>query len=165
MIFQWIERFLSRDTNVWVQFVKYGIGGAIATVTHIFVFHLVAWRLFPALQPDDWAVRLFRLLVVSRDDARRARNSMYSNAAGFIISNFVAYLINILWVFQRGRYSWIAELLFFYLVSGVSVAIGTVIMGWLIRHHGIRTTYAFISNIVTAMLINYVLRKYVIFQG
>ena len=37
--------------------------------------------------------------------------------------------------------------------------------GYLIRRHGIRTTYAFGTNILTALLINYAMRKFVIFSG
>ena len=97
------------------------------------------------------------------DDATRSRNSMWGNGMAFVISNLVAYVINIYWVFVPGRYPWIVEIALFYLVSGVSIAIGTALMGFLIRRFGILTTYAFGSNIFTAVMINYALRKYVIF--
>ncbi len=57
------------------------------------------------------------------------------------------------------------EILFFYLVSGISTMIGTMLMGLLIRRFGLLTTYAFASNILAAVLINYVMRKYFIFLG
>jgi putative flippase GtrA len=53
----------------------------------------------------------------------------------------------------------------FYLVSGVSMAIGTALMGLLIRRFHLLTTYAFGTNLVTAVMINYVMRKFVIFAG
>jgi putative flippase GtrA len=160
-----LEQFTGRDAGPVVQFVKYAIGGGMATATHIVVFHLLAYRLLPALQANDWAVQWLKLTVKPEDDGTRARNSMMDNGIAFIFSNFVAYWVNICWVFKPGRHSWPVEIGLFYLVSGVSLFIGTAIMGWLIRRYGIRTTYAFISNLFTALLINYAMRKFVIFKG
>jgi hypothetical protein len=38
-------------------------------------------------------------------------------------------------------------------------------MGFLIRRFGMLTTYAFGANILAALLINYVMRKFFIFNG
>ncbi len=160
-----IDQFLSHDSANLVQFVKYAIGGCVATATHIIIFHLVAWKLFYALQADDWFVRVFNLPIEELDDATRARNSMLGNGAAFLVSNLVAYLINIYWVFVPGRYRWVIEIGLFYLVSGVAIAIGTSIMGVLIKRFGMLTTYAFGSNLIAALLINYAMRKYFIFNG
>jgi putative flippase GtrA len=158
-----IEQLL-RNENV-LQFIRYGISGAAATATHILVFHLAAWKLFFALQENDWFVKLLGIPIEPLDDATRSRNSMWGNGIAFVISNLVAYVINIYWVFVPGRYPWIVEIALFYLVSGVAIVIGTALMGFLIRRFGILTTYAFGSNIFTAVMINYALRKYVIFNG
>lgn len=147
------------------QFIKYGISGCIATSTHILIFHLSAWKLFFALQPDDWFVRILDLPIQQLDDSTRSRNSMKGNGLAFVISNLVAYLINIYWVFVPGRYGWITEIGLFYLVSGVSIVIGTGLMAFLIRRFGILTTYAFGANVFTALVINYALRKFFIFNG
>ena len=87
------------------------------------------------------------------------------NNSAFIVANFVAYILNVWWVFEAGRHHIVIEILLFYLVSGFSMFVGTVLMGYLIRRHGVRTTYAFGTNILTALLINYAMRKFVIFQG
>jgi GtrA-like protein len=147
------------------QFIKYVISGCIAVSTHILIFHFVAWKVFLALQRNDWFVKLFNLPIQDLDDATRSRNSMKGNAVAFVISNLVAYLINIYWVFVPGRYHWIIEITLFYLVSGVSIVIGTALMGFLIRRFGMLTTYAFGSNIFTALMINYAMRKFFIFNG
>jgi putative flippase GtrA len=149
----------------WVQFIKYAIGGGVATATHITVFHLLGWRLLPCLQKNDWAVTWFRLSAAEVDDRTRARRSMINNGGAFLVSNLVAYIINVCWVFTPGRHSFLVEISLFYAVSAVSVAIGTAIMGWLIGRFGMRTTYAFLSNLVTALLINYAMRKFFIFKG
>ena len=153
------------DNGNIIQFIKYAIAGGAATLTHIVIFHLVAWKLFPALQPHDHAVKLLNLIIRPVNDQQRARNSMIGNVIAFLIANLVAYITNILWVFQAGRHPFIIEILLFYAVSGVSVALGTLLMGMLIKRFGMLTTYAFAANIITAVMINYVMRKFVIFQG
>lgn len=148
-----------------IQFIKYALAGGVATLTHIFIFHIVGWRIFPCLQDRDHVVRFFGLKLPEIDDYRRARNSMVANILAFFISNMVAYVLNILWVFERGRHHIVLEIFFFYLVSGLSALIGTMLMGVLIKRFGMLTTYAFVSNIVTAVMINYAVRKFFIFQG
>jgi putative flippase GtrA len=160
-----IDQFLGHDSGNLLQFIKYAIGGCVATATHIIIFHLLAWKMFYALQADDWFVRVFNLPIEELDDATRSRNSMLGNGAAFLVSNLVAYLINIYWVFVPGRHHWVIEIGLFYLVSGVAIAIGTSIMGVLIRRFGMLTTYAFGSNLIAALLINYAMRKYFIFNG
>ena len=153
------------ESETILQFIKYVIGGCIATATHIIVFHITAWKIFPALQKSDWFVRSFDLAVQDIDDRTRSRNSVKSNAVAFLVSNMVAYLINIFWVFVPGRYHWLIEISLFYLVSGIAMVIGTWLMALLIRGLGILTTYAFGSNVVTAVLINFFMRKFFIFAG
>jgi putative flippase GtrA len=88
---------------------------------------------------------------------------MKANGLAFVISNLVAYLINIYWVFVPGRYPWVIEILLFYLVSGFAIVIGTGLMVFLIRRFGMLTTYAFGANIFAAIMINYAMRKFFIF--
>ncbi len=160
-----IDQFLGNEAGNLVQFIKYSISGGVATLTHIIVFHLIAWKIFFALQANDWFVKFLNLPVQELDDSTRSRNSMIGNGMAFMISNLVAYFINIYWVFVPGRHHWMIEIGLFYLVSGVAITIGTAIMGFLIRRFGMLTTYAFGSNLVTALMINYAMRKFFIFNG
>ena len=160
-----IDQLSGNETSNLFQFIKYRISGCIATLTHILVFHLVAWKMFFALQADDWFVRLLNLPIQELDDVTRSRNSMKANVIAFIISGFVAYLLNIYWVFVPGRYPWIMEIGLFYLVSGVAIVIGTGVMGLLIRRFGMLTTYAFGANVFASLMINYVMRKFFIFKS
>lgn len=153
------------DTPALIQFIKYAIAGVLATVTHIIIFHLIGWKIFPVLQPKDHAVRFFNLPIRPIDDVTRARNSIITNGIAFIVANMVAYLTNIFWVFQGGKYNFVTEILLFYAVSGTSVFLGTMLMGLLIRKFGLLTTYAFSANIFTAVMLNYVMRKFFIFSG
>jgi putative flippase GtrA len=160
-----IDQLLTNQAGNLIQFIKYAISGGIATSAHILIFHLVAWKVFCALQADDWFVKLLNLPVRELPDAVRSRNSMKGNGVAFLVSNLVAYLINIYWVFTPGRHHWVIEIVLFYLVSGVAIVIGTALMGFLIRRFGVLTTYAFGSNIFAALMINYAMRKFFIFSG
>jgi len=148
-----------------IQFIKYALAGGVATITHILVFHMSAWKLFPALQEKDYFVRLMHVRLEPIDESLRARNSMISNALAFLVSNMVAYILNVIWVFEPGRHPFIIEISLFYAVSGISILIGTALMGFLIKRFSMLTTYAFATNIVTAVMINYAVRKFFIFQG
>ena len=159
------SHFLSHDAGPAAQFIKYALAGGVATVTHVAIFHLAGWRIFPCLEARDFVVRALHLQPVEVTQARRARNSMWANSVAFTLANLVGYALNVLFVFKTGRHPWPIELLLFYLVSGVSVALGTALMGWLIRRFGLLTTEAFGANLVTSLLINYVLRRFFIFQG
>lgn len=147
------------------QFIRYGICGGIATLVHVVIFHLVAWRLFPALEQEDLAVKLFGLSVVHIDVATRSVNSMISNAIAFMFSTTTAYILNIIWVFQAGRHRRIVEVALFFLVSGGSVFMGTGLMGLVIGIFHTRTTYAFVLNIFFSVIVNFSVRKLVIFKG
>ena len=156
---------MSLDHPSILQFIKYALAGVLAGVTHIIIFHLIAWKIFPSLQEKDHAVRFFNLTIRKINDATRARNSMIGNFIAFVFSNMVAYITNILFVFQGGKYHFIIEIFLFYAVSSVSTFLGTMLMGILIRRFGLLTTYAFVSNIFTAVMINYAMRKFFIFNG
>src|SRR5262245_23832491 len=86
-------------------------------MTHILVFHLVAWKLFFALQADDWFVRLLKLPIQELDDTTRSRNSMKGNCVDFIISKLVAYIINVFWYFFLVCYHFILYFVLYYFFS------------------------------------------------
>jgi putative flippase GtrA len=160
-----LAQFTGRRHGPLVQFIKYAIGGGVATAVHISLFYLCAFKIFPALGANDPLLRVLHVSAVSLSDAIRARNSMIDNGIAFLFSNLTAYLINITWVFESGRHNRIVEIGFFYLVSGISTVIGSALMGLLIDRLGIATTLAFGANILTALAFNYVLRKFLIFKG
>ena len=161
----YIEQFKGVEAGLLVQFIKYGIAGGLATFVHIVIFHLVAWKIFPSLQDNDFFIVILGLTVTEVNVATRSINSMLSNGIAFICSNMVAYIINVFWVFKPGRHHRIIEIGLFYLVSGVSAVIGTSMMGLLISYYGMQTTYAFSVNIVSAVMINYSMRKFYVFKG
>lgn len=162
---EFILQFFSPECSPLVQFLKYAIVGGIATAVHVLVFHLAGWKLFPSLQNDDLFIKVFKIKMEKEDNALRSRNSMINNWIAFLISNMVCYILNVAWVFHAGKYPWYLEIVMFYAVSAISIALGTFLMGWLIKKFGMLTTYAFCANLFTSLAINYAMRKFLIFNG
>ena len=73
--------------------------------------------------------------------------------------------MNRLFVFKPGRHHIVIEFLLFLAVSAISMTVGTTLMGVLIKHFGVQTTYAFGANVLSSLLINYVMRKFLVFKG
>ena len=157
--------YLSHDAPPFVQFVKYGLAGGIATVTHIAAFFLAGFFLFPCVSAEDPLVKLFGLAAPAVVEALRARHAVFSNMAAFLVSNTVCYLANRWFVFKPGRHHVVIEFLLFLAVSAVSMAVGTTLMVVLIQRFGLQTTYAFGANILSSLAINYVMRKFFVFKG
>ncbi len=85
-----VAHLMSHDADPVTQFIKYGVAGGLATLTHILVFALCNETAFPAaaeLAPRE-----------------RAINYFISNSIAFVFSNTVAYIINIKFVFKPGRH-------------------------------------------------------------
>ncbi len=160
-----VSSFLSHDVHPAVQFIKYAIAGGMATAVHIVTFFLCGWLLLPCLTPDDIVVQLLGITVPTVSETARAWNAGFCNAIAFALSNTLCYLLNRVFVFKPGRHHWVLEFLFFFAVSGVSLTIGTAIQTFLITHQGMQTTIAFGANLVSSLLINYAMRKFVIFKG
>jgi len=160
-----LAQFTQRNASLPIQFIKYSICGGAAVTVHIIVFYLFSWLVIPALKENDIVVRVLHLSVGAISDATRARNAGINNWLAFIFSNFVAYLLNIAWVFEGGRHSRWYEITVFYAVSAISIAVGTAVMWLLIKYFGSSTTIAFAADLVAAAAINFAVRKYYIFKG
>jgi putative flippase GtrA len=159
------NHYLSHDAPPLVQFIKYGLAGGFATVTHILTFFLAGFLLFPCVTQDDPLVKLFGLIAPAVDEALRARNAVFSNLVAFMVSNATCYVINRMFVFRPGRHHVAIEFLLFTAVSAVSMTIGTTLMGVLIKQFGMQTTFAFGANILSSLAINYLMRKFFVFKG
>ncbi|MEI6563936.1 MAG: GtrA family protein [bacterium] len=160
-----LVQFKGNDNHTpFIQFVKYGISGGFSTLVHICLFYFMATRILPALNAHDVIASLLHLTVPEVSQGIRARNSMIDNTVAFLFSNLTAYIINITWVFSPGRHHPILEFLFFFGVSGIAILIGSTIMGLLIHTYGTTTTSAFMANILVSLMINFFIRKHIIFK-
>ncbi len=160
-----LVQFKGNDNHTpFIQFIKYGISGGISTVIHICLFYWMATKILPALNAHDVIASLLNLTVPEVSQSIRARNSMIDNTVAFLFSNLTAYIININWVFSPGRHHPVLEFLFFFAVSGIAILIGSTMMGFLIHTYGVTTTSAFLANVMASLLINFFIRKHVIFK-
>ena len=155
----------SRDKLI--QFIKYGLAGGTATAVNMIIFYALSLWVLPALTAED---PLFRFVPVAwmrepAGAADRAFRAAVNNGIGFVLSNMVAYVLNVLWVFKPGRHSRLVEVGLFYLVAGASFIIGSLLQYLLIDYGKISTTIAFMVNIFTALILNYAIRKRFIFKG
>jgi putative flippase GtrA len=152
-------------SRVGIQFMKYSLCGGFALGVDMVAFFLVAWLLFPALTQDDVLVRLFNMQVDPVAENVRVVNFRISNVCAFMVSNLVAYLLNVRFVFKAGRHSRWKEIGLFYLVSAISVAMGVEFGAMLIKGFGLSTTFSYIAKAISTTLINFVARKFIIFHG
>lgn len=146
-----------------LQFLRYGICGGIATVADGIVFFLAAWLIFPALTGQDYLVQLLGITVNYAGDETRAINFMLANTLAFILSNFVAYLLNTLFVFTSTKERRNKEILYFYilstLVAFLSIGLSMVMMKFLF----ISTTLAYSIKVVFSVMVNFIARKKYVF--
>lgn len=164
-----LHQLTRREAHPTVQFLKYGIGGGIATGTHLLIFFAASLWLLPALVPDQnpdaWLLQFFGIDAPALAAGIQQRNFIINNGIAFIFSNIVAYLINFHWVFHPGRHKRHVEIILFLTISTISLAVGTSFGSLLIAWLNLSTTFAQIGNIIAAVLLNYVCRKFIVFKG
>ena len=159
-----LKQFTQREASVHIQFIKYAIAGAIATVVDMITFSLCAWLLLPALSETEWIVKLFHVQVPQISDQLRSWYFAADMAIAFLFSNTTAYVIDVNWVFHPGRHSRLKEFMLFFGVSLTSTVIGTG-LGWaLIRWFGMGAATAYVAKALAALAINYGGRKFFVFQ-
>ncbi len=165
MIREVLAQFTQREAHPTIQFIKYALAGGVATATDMIIFFLFAFTIFPALTDAELLVQLFNVQVPEIAETVRERNFIINSAIAFVFANMVAYIINVLWVFEPGRHKRHIELFLFYAVSTSSVFIGTF-LGWaMIRFFGATTEVSYLGKVIAAVLINFVCRKYIVFKG
>jgi len=144
----------SRDVPGLVQFGKYGICGVIATSFHLAIVYTLGLTVNPAIGEE-----IAKELKESR--------TMWNNTAAFFLSGGVVYALNIAFVFTPGRHGKKKEILLFFLVSGISFFAGLfaipLVFSALETNKGIEHL-ANLSFVVTSALVNFVCRKFIVFQ-
>ena len=152
-------------SHVGIQFMKYSLCGSFALGVDMVVSFLVAWRWFPALKESEFLVRLFGIQVEPLSKLEYGINFAIGGVLAFMVSNLVAYVLNVRFVFKAGKHSRWKEIGLFYLVSGISVGIGIVIGAVFISWFGLSYGFSFVAKAVSTTLINFVARKLIIFHG
>jgi putative flippase GtrA len=148
---------LTRDTPVFVQFVKYGACGVLATIVLVAIVMTLSATVLPALDHS---------LVDGEpiSHALRQRNLILNNVIAFPFANLAAYLLNVWLVFTPGRHARWKEFGIFTLVSAISHFAGVLAGPFLIEPYEIPTLAAQLSLIITSALVNFLCRKFIVFE-
>jgi len=165
-----IRLFLSHESGAFAQFVKYGVIGVMATCVQTGVFYFLAATCLKCLTADDLAVRLLGLpsATFTGDEVWYASRGMLASAAtaiGFALANIFCWLMNRWFVFKPGKYRWHVELAMFFGASTAATLIALGVMKVLIDQFGLMTTLAVVVEVVVSFLVNFFIRKFVIFKG
>ncbi|MBO5940440.1 MAG: GtrA family protein [Kiritimatiellae bacterium] len=160
-----LRDFISRDSGPFAQFVKYGIIGVLSTFIQMAGFYSLAATCLKCLSADDWAVRFLFLPSVEVTDAVRAFRAAAATAAGFAVANVFCWIMNRLFVFKPGKFRWYVEFLLFFGVAALATVIALGVQSLLIRYVGMMTTMAVAVEVGVSFLLNFFIRKFVIFKG
>lgn len=145
------RRHLGRDTRPIAQFIRYGIVGASATILDLLIFTLLCLWVLPAVDHE-------------LGDEVRARRSTINNTAAFLIATIYTYLINSRFIFVPGRHPRLVEFSLFVAASMVSLALGLVIIHYLITYHSTPTFAAKLASVAAGVMINYGCRRFFVFK-
>lgn len=160
-----VRRFLSHDSGPFAQFVKYGVIGVLSTCVQMIGFYLLAATCLKCLGADDWAVRFLGLPSVEVSDGVRAFRAAVATAGGFTVANIFCWIMNRLFVFKPGKFRWYVEFLMFFGVAALATVVALGVQSLLIKYFGMMTTAAVIVEVVASFLMNFFVRKFVIFKG
>jgi putative flippase GtrA len=97
-------------------------------------------------------------------DQLRFTRSATNNTVAFLVSNTVAYLLNIQFVFQSGRYRRRTEVALFFLASAISFFPALYALDVVIRMLSLNSHFANIAFAAVAASANFVVRKFLIFH-
>ena len=164
-MFDTVRKILSHDSGPFWQFVKYGAIGVMATIVQTGVFYALAVTCLKCLASDDVAVRLLGFAAADVPDATRAVRFAAATAIGFVVANVFCWLMNRAFVFRPGKFRWHVELAMFFGASTLATLIALGLMKFLIDQFGLMTTLAVAVEVVVSFLVNFFIRKFVIFKG
>ena len=164
------RHILSNEAGPLAQFIKYGIVGVMATCVQTGIFYVLAATCLKCLTADDWAVRLLGLpsVAFTGEEAWYASRGMLAavaTAIGFVVANVFSWLMNRWFVFKPGKFRWYVELGMFFGASTLATVIALGVMKLLIDQFGLMTTLAVVVEVVVSFLVNFFIRKFVIFKG
>lgn len=153
-----LARIRARNVPALVQFGVYGICGGLATVVFLAIVLILSMTLNPAYE---------HMIVKGHEitQEERAHALFINNCIAFGIGNVVSYVTNILFVFKSGRHHPILEFVYFTLFNLISFAISQLAGPWLINAYGVPTNVAILTNLVASVMLNFVMRKFIVFKA
>lgn len=140
-----------RDTPFLIQFGKYGLCGVLSVI--VFAIVVVIGQ---TSYPEKFTLDL--------SSETRSHNIALLHLLAFLPSNLTAYYLNRLFVFTPGRHNQLKEISLFTLISFFSFSLGEMIPLWLVSQYNIPNVAAHGSFIISSALINFIARKFLIFE-
>ncbi len=140
-----------RDTPFLIQFGKYGICGVLSLVIFLLVVTGAEYW-FPEYLSTDLPPRTL------------AWHVAVVHFVAFLPSNFTAYALNRWLVFTPGRHSVARELGLFTLISFISFSLGEFLPFWLLSNFQVPKPVAHFSFVVSSAMVNFVCRKFFVFE-
>lgn len=142
---------LDRETPFLIQFGKYGLCGVVSVIV-LFAVTTLSRVLFP----EHFSMNL--------PEGTRAFNNSVVQFIAFLPSNFTAYALNRWLVFTPGRHSVRTELTLFTIISFISFSLGLVLPVWLVQSFNVPNSMADISFVISSAMVNFVCRKFFVFE-
>lgn len=163
-----LRAFLQDKENTHAQFIKYLFCGGITFVVDVLVFFMMAWIILPSLREGDPFGSIIGILggqirVVPEDIL--LRNFVFNKIVAFLSSNTVAYITNIIFVFNGGKHQKLKEVFLFYALSTFSFVVFTWLSRMLIAQFDWQVTWAYFFVFTCAMVANFTMRKKLVFKG
>ncbi len=159
--------FLMRKDSSAAQVIKYVMSGGISVVVAQVSFYLLAWLVWPCMRATDPVARLlvsFGFSVQDVSESELKQNFWIIMGICFLLSNAVVYVLNILFVFKTGRYRRAIEVFLFFsfsLLQFLFIWLG----GILISKFKWEVTYSNILMLLAGLVVNYLVRKHIVFRG
>ncbi len=145
-----VQRFFENKSQPFVQFIKYAMAGAVGTGIHFIIFSTLNETLLPA--------------DLSQEGVQRGWNFFWSFTIAFGLANIVGYMLNRRWVFQPGRHSPLMEISLFYFFAVAAFLLGTPLGAYLVAKFPLNEYLVYLMVLVSSILINFLGRKFVVFQ-
>lgn len=134
----------------------------------VLAFYLMAWLVLPSLRDGDpfgSMITLFGGQIRSVSEDILLRNFVFNKITAFLASNTVAYITNVIFVFNDGKHQKAKEVGLFYALSTGSFLFFTWVSRFLIARFAWQVTWAYFFVFLCAMVANFTMRKKFVFKG
>ena len=157
----WLKEQLQRKDCIQWQLFKYMCCGGLAVLVDQIVYYSLGLHIIPIFQNTDPIVGL-GISITPVIEMNQTRNIWAVKICCWVLANTTAYVLNRLFVFETGKHKRIVETVLFFIFAlpqFIFVALTDVLIrvGW-------EVTYANYSMMLLAVIINFLVRKFIIFK-
>lgn len=153
-----LARIRERNVPALVQFGVYGLCGGLATFAYSSILFTLSKTLIPAYE----GMTVHGHLIT---DKERAYYFFINSCIAFAIANVVGYVTNVMFVFKSGRHHRVLEFFYFTFFNLISFGISQIVGKQMIKGYGMPTNVTILITVLTAVMLNFVLRKFFVFKG